>query len=366
MVQVMELGEMPAEQRGRLQIIRESGDALLQVLNDVLDFSKIEARKLEIRPVEFDMDELIAGVVSAYAANAAAKSLAFASAVEPGAAGTWLGDAVRVRQILMNLVSNAIKFTEHGSISLEAAASESGVSFVVVDTGMGIAESELPKLFSKFSQVDDSATRNFGGTGLGLAICRELAELMGGEIGVQSAPGTGSCFRVRLPLRKQGEARRSTPVRPTPAAASLDRPEDRPVRILAAEDNPTNQRVLAALLKSLDVELTLVVNGRQAVEAWRSSPFDLILMDIQMPEMGGVAASRLIRADEAARGARPIPIIAVSANAMSHQVEEYLEAGMTAHVAKPIDFRALCAAINDALAPPRDLPAFEDGETSAA
>ena len=297
---------------------------------------------------------------------AAGKGLILASAMEPSAAGTWFGDPIRVRQILMNLVSNAIKFTERGSITLEAAGSESGLSFVVVDTGIGIAESEVSKLFNKFSQVDDSATRRFGGTGLGLAICRELAELMGGEIGVQSLPGAGSRFRVTLPLRKVGEPRRSAPARAAAPAARLDQPEDRPLRVLAAEDNPTNQRVLAALLKSLDVELTLVANGREAVEAWRSTPFDLILMDIQMPEMGGVAASKLIRADEAARRARPIPIIAVSANAMSHQVEEYLEAGMYAHVAKPIDFRALCGVINDVLAAQAEIAPIQDEQTSAA
>jgi len=366
MVQVMELGELPDEQRERLETIRESGDTLLQVLNDVLDFSKIEARKLEINPVEFDVEDLVAGVISTYAESAAKKGLALTSAMAPSAAGVWFGDAVRVRQILMNLVSNAIKFTDRGSITLEVAGSESGLSFVVVDTGIGIAEAEAPKLFNKFSQVDDSATRRFGGTGLGLAICRELAELMGGEIGVQSLPGAGSRFRVSLPLRKRSEARRAAPARPAPAAARLDRPADRPVRILAAEDNPTNQRVLAALLDSLGVDLTIVVNGRQAVEAWRSDAFDLILMDIQMPEMGGVAASQLIRAAEAELGLEPIPIIAVSANAMSHQVEEYLKAGMTAHVAKPIDFRALCSVINDVLAAPEGVAAHPEGRISAA
>ena len=215
--------------------------------------------------------------------------------------------------------------------------------------GVGVAESELPKLFNKFSQVDESNTRRFGGTGLGLAICRELVELMGGEISVTSAYGSGSRFEMILPLsRAAGSAQGPERDEAEPLSAFLG-PDGRPPRVLAAEDNPTNQRVLSALLGALGVELTIVGNGKLAVEAWRDGAFDLILMDIQMPEMSGVAASKLIRAEEAKRGAPPIPIIALSANAMSHQVEEYLQAGMMAHVAKPIDLAVLYETMQTAL-----------------
>ena len=345
MVQVMELDGLPAAQRERLDIIHESGNALLQVLNDVLDFSKIEAGQLELSAADFDLEELVHGVASIFGQNAERKGLAFTCTAQESARGAWFGDALRVRQILLNLINNAIKFTDHGGVALEVSGGElEGLVFVVADSGIGIAESEIPRLFNKFSQLDDSNTRRYGGTGLGLAICRELAQMMGGEITVESAAGKGSRFRVSLPLPRRSVASGKPASPPAPAKAAVGLAGGR-ARILAAEDNPTNQRVLAALLKTLDVELTIVDDGRQAVEAWRDGAFDLILMDIQMPEMGGVAATLLIRAAEAKTGRAPIPIIALSANAMSHQVDEYLAAGMNAHVAKPIDFAALCAAM---------------------
>ena len=350
MVQVMEMDKTTPLQAERLKTIRESGGALLQILNDVLDFSKIEAGQLELAPVEFDIQELASQACATLADLAEKKGIGLDSRVADDAAGLWLGDQLRVRQIIINLLSNALKFTEHGAVSLTAERSDEGLVLTVQDSGIGVRPEDLPRLFAKFSQVDESNTRRFGGTGLGLAISSELAQLMKGTISVESQVGVGSSFRVTLPLqhlRAAGGSRRAGPGKSRPRPAARD---GRPVRVLAAEDNLTNQKVLAALLAPLDLELTIVDNGRLAVEACQEGGFDMVLMDVQMPEMGGVEATVLIRAAEAARGLAPVPIIAVSANALRHQVEEYLAAGMNCHVAKPLDAAVLYGAINNALA----------------
>ncbi|HEX3916987.1 MAG TPA: ATP-binding protein [Caulobacteraceae bacterium] len=355
MVQVMEHEAATPLQLERLKTIRDSGQALLQVLGDVLDLSKIEAGELELRPEAFDVTDLAERTCALFSAAAEAKGLGAACTVAAAAAGVWMGDDQRLRQVLSNLISNALKFTDRGEIALAVDRRGEGLSFAVRDTGIGIAAEALPKLFNKFSQVDESNTRRFGGTGLGLAISRELAQLMGGDIEVESTLGEGSSFRVILPLRRVGDA----PPKPAQAAVESAAPpvHDRPLRILAAEDNLTNQKVLSALLGPMGVELTLVNDGRSAVDQWRAAPCDLVLMDIQMPGMSGVAACQLIRAAEAEQGLAPTPIIALSANAMSHQVDSYLAAGMTAHVAKPIDARALYRAIEDAVAGAEAAPA---------
>jgi signal transduction histidine kinase/ActR/RegA family two-component response regulator len=346
MVHIMEMEPATDIQRDRLRTIRESGQALLQVLNDILDFSKIEAGKLDIRPADFDLENLVRGVTSTFAESAAAKALSWTSDLPDDLKGVWFGDAMRLRQILMNLLSNALKFTEQGGVALRVARAPAGLSFEVSDTGIGVSAEQLPKLFGKFSQVDASNTRRAGGTGLGLVICRELAQIMGGSVTVQSAPGAGSTFTLTLPLTEVYHALAHTDDAPAEQAAlpALDGA----IRVLAAEDNPVNRKVLAALLAAVGVDLTLVENGRLAVDAWRTGGFDLILMDIQMPEMGGVEATERIRAAEAELGLAPIPIIALSANAMSHQVEEYLAAGMNAHVAKPIEPAELFRVIGEA------------------
>ena len=350
MVQVMELDALSTAQKERLNIIRDSGESLLQILNDVLDLSKIEAGKFTLRPTEFDVEDLARRVMAVFADAADAKNLAMTCTVSPVARGVWMGDAARIRQILTNLVSNAVKFTECGDVSLEVDRSDVGLIFGVRDSGAGIPPEQLPRLFNKFSQLDESDTRRFGGTGLGLAICRELAELMDGEVSVESTPGSGSVFRVMLPLP-------FVRVQASPAdadASAITEPRqqlaERPIRILAAEDNATNRKVLSALLEPLGADVTMVENGAECVASWRSSPCDLVLMDIQMPEMGGVAASNCIRGIEVDEGLPQTPIIALSANAMSHQIEEYLAAGMNAHVAKPIEIRELYAVIRAVLA----------------
>ena len=348
MAQAMEIDELSLAQADRLRVIRDSGEALLQVLNHVLDISKIEAGKLDLCPVQFDLLSLVSGACATFAEAAAAKGIGFDFAIADDALGVWCGDEVRIRQILLNLMSNAVKFTDKGQVRVQVERTDEGLCFSVSDSGVGIDQADLPKLFHKFSQVDDSNTRRYGGTGLGLAICRELSALMGGDIEVRSTLGSGSVFRFGLPLTFVGlELVASTG---DPASMIRQAPlADQPVRILAAEDNPANQKVLAALLEPMGVELTIVGNGLEVVEAWKASACDVVLMDIQMPEMGGVAASGRIRAAELEQGRRPVPIIALSANAMRHQIEEYLAAGMTAHVAKPIRMAELYAAVQAAL-----------------
>ena len=350
MVQAMELEEATPGQRQRLRIIRESGETLLQVLNDVLDFSKIEAGRLELNPEPFELGEVVRRTCAVFADTAAAKGLDLTCRVEPAAEGVWFGDPARVRQMLMNLLSNALKFTSHGQVSVEVARLAAGFWIVVRDTGPGIDPAHLSRLFSKFSQADGSVTRQFGGTGLGLAICRELSAMMGGQIDVESTPGEGSVFTLCLPLERLGNSAIMTTVDDTASPGPSPEVADARVRILAAEDNPINQRVLAALLEPLGVEITLVSSGREAIEAWRGGVWDLILMDIQMPGMSGVEATLEIRACEAAEGRARIPIVAVSANAMQHQMDEYRAVGMELHVAKPIQAASLHAAVRAALA----------------
>jgi signal transduction histidine kinase/ActR/RegA family two-component response regulator len=349
MAQIIALGELPDVQRERIEVIRRSGEDLLAVLNDILDLSKIEAGKMEIEAGEVDAESLGRNVHATFNAVAAAKpGLRFALEMGPDAAGPRRGDAARISQILNNLVSNALKFTAEGQVlvTIDGVGPEGrdGLRLVVTDTGIGIATEKLSALFEKFSQADGSNTRRYGGTGLGLAISRELARLMRGTIEVSSVEGQGSTFTVNLPLPRitpSAEAGQG-------AAAPAEQP-DRALRVLAAEDIPTNQLVLRTIMQTFGVELEMVDNGREAVEAWKLGHFDLILMDIQMPEMDGLTATRMIRSAEAASGRPRTPIIAVSANAMSHQVSEYLAAGMDGHVAKPIELVKLHAAIEAAL-----------------
>ena len=348
MAQVMAVGELSDQQRERLDVIRGSGEALLTILNDILDVSKIEAGKLELEVVEFDFNALVRATVGGFSALAQSKGLQFALEIEPDAEGPRLGDPARLRQILSNLISNAVKFTREGAVSVRVeglgAGGEDGLRLAVSDTGIGIPADKLPLLFQKFTQLDASTTRRFGGTGLGLSICHELTAKMGGVIWADSDT-TGATFYVELPLPKAA-------VVTDEQACEEGLPEDqgRVLRILAAEDNPTNQLVLSTILEIFGAELTIVENGRLAVEAWASGDYDVILMDIQMPEMDGITAAQEIRKAEAAGKRLRTPIVALSANAMDHQVREYMAAGMDGHVSKPIELNKLHAALENALA----------------
>jgi signal transduction histidine kinase len=346
MAQAMGTATLEPAQRERLEVIQKSGAALLTILNDILDLAKIEAGKLEIEAAAFDMEALAVEACEVFAPVAAEKGLGFDLRVEPAALGAWEGDAVRVRQLLQNLVSNALKFTQKGGVEVVVAAGEPeapGLALIVSDTGIGISPQALPKLFDKFVQADSSTTRRFGGTGLGLAICHRIVELMGGEIAVESREGEGTTVRIALPLPRA--AALPSPVAP---AAPVDLSA---LRVLAAEDNPTNRLVLKTLLDSVGVEAVIVVDGEQAVQAWAEGGWDIVLMDVQMPVLDGVAATRQIRALEARRGLEPTRIVALTANAMRHQVDEYLGAGFDGHVAKPLMIAELLAALSKAAVP---------------
>ena len=346
MADVMARDNLDAKQRQRLGVIRESGELLLSVINDVLDLSKIEAGRLELSEQDFSLEEMAEGAVSAFSVIAAGKKLRFNLVVDPDAAGWWRGDCDRIRQVLNNLLSNAVKFTVEGAVAARfSALPTGGLRLTVSDTGIGIAQDKLPTLFEKFIQADNSTTRRFGGTGLGLAICRELVQLMGGSVTARSVEGEGSTFVVDMPLAR-AEAPKAAEEAEAPAASG----EHRRMRILAAEDNATNQKVLQAVMEPLGVHLHIVPDGREAVAAWREGGFDLILMDIQMPVMDGVEAARAIRAAEREEHLPRIPILALTANALVHQVEAYLAAGMDGHVSKPIELRRLYDAIETALA----------------
>jgi signal transduction histidine kinase/ActR/RegA family two-component response regulator len=346
MAQAMAAETLSPVQRERLDIIDQSGKALLAILNDILDLSKIEAGKLELEEIEFDLGDVARGAHSAFTALANKKGLSFALDIDR-ARGVYRGDPTRLRQILYNLISNALKFTEHGEIRVTAVRNDDSLRVTVADTGVGIPAESLNKLFAKFAQVDASTTRRFGGTGLGLAICQQLSALMGGVIAVESAFGVGSVFTVTLPMPRVGEERPATPL-PSP---DVQHTESSPgLRVLAAEDNSVNQLVLKTLLHQIGVEPVVVADGAAALEAWEAGHWDAILMDVQMPVMDGPTATRRIRERERQTGRPRTPIIALTANAMSHHVADYLAAGMDAHVAKPIEagrlFQALQAAID--------------------
>jgi signal transduction histidine kinase len=344
MTQAMAMDRLSRAQRERLQVVRESGEALLTILNDVLDLSKIEAGKLELESIDFDLGEVVRGAAQAFTAVAGKKGLAL-NINMGGAEGVYRGDPTRVRQILYNLISNALKFTDDGEIVIRAEAEDGRLRLIVSDTGEGIRADKLASLFAKFIQADASTTRRFGGTGLGLAICQQLAELMGGTIAVESRLGAGSTFTVTLGAPRVGEARDAMPpVTPAPV-------QTRNLRVLAAEDNAVNQLVLKTLLHHAGVEPVVVENGALALKAWEAEPWDLILMDVSMPVMDGPTATRCIRVREAAAGRARTPIIALTANAMAHQVADYLAAGMDGHVAKPIEAAKLFEALQMALAP---------------
>ena len=348
MAQALERDTLTPVQKERVMAIQASGKALLAVLNDVIDLSRIEARKLDIGQSEFDLAELVQSVVETYRDSACAKHITLNSRIDPEVLGAYVGDPMRIRQILLNLASNALKFTDQGEIDIEVRFADGCLAFSVTDQGVGIAPEDLGRLFEKFSQVDGSAARRHAGAGLGLAICRELAELMGGGIGVESTPDVGSTFTVRLPLERS-KAASAAPSDERQVAESKRPGVERPLRVLAAEDNATNRQVLRLMLEPLGADVTMVEDGLQAVEAFCAGCFDVVLMDVQMPVMNGIQATRRFREIERGRGGAATPILAVTANVMVHQLEEYQAAGMDGHVGKPIEVERLYAALSDVL-----------------
>jgi CheY-like chemotaxis protein len=348
MAQAMRADELTPVQQERIAIVQQSGETLLAILNDILDLSKIEAGRLTLESVPFDLEEIVRGSHAMFAAIAEERGLVFRLDLEAGAGGLYQGDPTRVRQILHNLASNALKFTAAGEVCVSLSALEPGVRIAVSDTGVGIAPEVLETLFDKFVQADVSTTRRYGGTGLGLSICRELAQMMGGSVRAESRLGCGSTFIVELPLVRLGEVERALATE----AMEEKNADLTGLRILAAEDNLTNQLVLKTLLAQVGIEPLMVENGQLAFDAWAAAPFDLILMDMQMPVMDGLTATGLIRAAEARTGRARTRIVALSADALAHQVAAYALADMDGCLAKPIEVHRLFETLQAAMQPP--------------
>ncbi|HLN24297.1 MAG TPA: ATP-binding protein, partial [Patescibacteria group bacterium] len=327
------------EQADFVQTIRASADALLAIVDDILDLSKLDAGRVEVEVAPFALRRVLGDIALILRPRAGERQIGFSLDVAEDVPETILGDASRLRQVLLNLGSNAVKFTEAGEVTLRlSVAAEGELLFAVSDTGIGIDDRAKSRLFEDFCQADNSIARRYGGTGLGLAISRRLVELMGGHISVESHLGHGSTFLVRLPLPAT-TPRASVVASPAPPLPSLD--------LLLAEDNPVNAKLLDAILKRAGHRVTMVGNGRDAVEAATAHRFDVILMDMQMPIMDGLAATQAIRALPAPNGVTPI--LGVTANAFIEDQQHCLEAGMTGYVSKPVTPSALFAAIGGAL-----------------
>ena len=346
MGQVLLREALPEQQHGRVKIILQSGEMLLSLLNDLLDISKIEAGKLAIEDGYVDLAEIARSTLANLTVLAAEKDVVVVLEIEPEAEGIFKGDPTRVRQIVNNLVSNALKFTAEGRVVLRVSNPDGDLRFAIQDTGIGIPAEKLDALFERFTQADPSTTRKFGGCGLGLAICRDLVRLMGGEVTVESKEGVGSTFTARLPLaRLVGQPVSSE----APTASEAEFEDPGALRILVAEDNAVNRIVLTTILNQVGVNPVVVNDGQEAVDAWRREDWDLILMDIQMPVMDGLSATRIIRQEEAERGSARTAILALTANVMADQQRSYIEAGMNGLVAKPIEAAKLLIAIEAAL-----------------
>ena len=319
----------PERRRELAALVTSSGRLLEQVLGDILDVSKIEAGQFRLNPAPFDLAQLVGGVAELHRATAEAKSLHFRWSIEPGVAGSYLGDSGRISQILNNLLANAVKFTVMGEVILSVERADDSLTFTVTDTGVGFDDTVRERLFKRFVQADQSITRQFGGTGLGLSICAALTDMMGGRIDARAVLGRGAIFQVDLPLERVQAVE----------DAALDDEEEislEGLRVLVAEDHPTNQKVVEIILQPFDVALTMVEDGQAALDAFTPGAFDAILMDMQMPVMDGLTATRLIREREAAAGAPPVLLIMLTANAMEEHVTAAKAVGADLHLSKPV------------------------------
>ncbi|HEX2440740.1 MAG TPA: ATP-binding protein [Methylomirabilota bacterium] len=348
------------DQRESVDIIQSSGEALLQVINDVLDLSRIEAGHVEVETIEFDLRQVVNDSLRGFTAQAQRRQVTIGASIAAGVPERVMGDPTRLRQVLVNLVGNAVKFTERGSVTveMECSAGSNGAASLEIqacvrDTGIGIPSDKLSMIFESFTQVDSSMTRRYGGTGLGLAITSRLVALMGGRVWVESELGRGSAFHFTLRVGQAAAA----PKAPAPAARAVS--PGRNLRVLVAEDNLVNQQVARRLLEKLGHRVAVVSSGKAALEALHAEAFDLVFMDVEMPGMDGLEATRELRTIEAEVLAgrqtpeagssyaigRRIPIIALTAHAMTMHQEQCLAAGMDDYVSKPVNPTTLAAAI---------------------
>ena len=347
--------DLRREQRDYLETVKRCADALMYIINDILDFSKIEAGKLTLESIDFGLRTLLSDIMKPFALRADQQGLALVVRVEPNVPDRLRGDPIRLRQVLVNLVGNALKFTDAGQVTVNVSHADTPptdaptgdvlLEFEVVDTGIGIPDSKQRLIFDAFSQADGTMTRRYGGTGLGLTISAKLADLMGGTIALESQVGRGSRFFVRLPFaRAQIASDLHVPLTPVRIAVA-----ERSLRVLVAEDNDVNQKVAGRLLESAGHQVLLVESGLAAVEVFRREPVDLILMDLQMPGMDGLEATEAIRRLEAGTGRRT-PIVALTAHAMEDDQVRCTQASMDGYVAKPIHRDQLFREINRVLA----------------
>ena len=348
---------LPAPQREQLQTIRTSAESLLVIIDDILDFSKIEAGQMTMTPVPTPLAVLARTTVESFEQRARQKGLTLRCDVPADLPAAVMVDAGRLRQVLVNLLRNAVKFTTEGTVTLALGQEEPladgrvMLTFAVRDTGIGIAPDRLDAIFQPFTQADTSMTRRFGGTGLGLTISSRLVTLLGGSLSVHSTERVGSEFLVRLPatLASTDDLGTSCLQPPETPVDAEPAPAEETFRVLVAEDNPVNQRIAQQMLRKRKLSVTLADDGRQAVDAFQSGRFDLVLMDVQMPEMNGFEAVAAIRALEHAQGRPHTPIVAVTAHAMVGDRERCLEAGMDAYLAKPLRRQLLFELVDELL-----------------
>ncbi|WP_420471377.1 ATP-binding protein [Brevundimonas sp. FT23042] len=336
---------LDAQEQEMVELIRSSGATLERLLSDILDSAKIESGQVTLEPVAFNLEQAVSDVAALWRVKAEDKGVALHVAFDPALAGQVEGDAVRLRQVLNNLVSNALKFTAEGAVSIAVEAlGDHRVRFRVSDTGVGFDAEQKSRIFIRFQQADGSITRRFGGTGLGLAISTALVDLMGGVLDCESTPGEGAAFWFEIPL---------TPVEAVVAetGASADTVDiaAAPLRILLADDHPANRKVVEIMLTATAMEMVAVEDGQQALDAFREGGFDLVLMDMQMPVMDGLTATRAIRDLEIAEGRVRTPVIMLTANAMAEHVEAGRQAGADGHLTKPVTLASLFHAIGAAL-----------------
>lgn len=346
--------ELTEQQRKYLELAKSSSETLVSLVGDILDYSKIEARKVELERVQFDVADVVSESCSIIGVEARSKELALTYSIEPGVQTRAVGDPARLRQVLFNLLKNAIKFTEKGSVTLtvkadDCEAGQTKLHFTVADTGIGIPKDTIGGLFTKFTQADSSITRKYGGSGLGLAICKGIVELMGGSIWVESEVGKGSAFHFTATFGLAGSGECASP-------KAVESPAVQPgalagVKVLLVEDNHVNRMYALALLEKTGAEAKWAANGADAIAAMKEGGVDVVLMDIQMPDMDGMEATMMIRALEAERGKRT-PIIALTAHALKGDKERFLAAGMDGYLSKPFEAAALYDRIAAVAGPP--------------
>jgi len=341
--------DLDAQEHEMVELIRSSGATLERLLSDILDSAKIESGQVTLEPVAFDLEQVVGDVAALWRVKAEDKGVALNVDFDPALSGFVEGDAVRLRQVLNNLVSNALKFTAEGAVSISVRAVEDGRAvFRVSDTGVGFDAEQKGRIFTRFQQADGSITRRYGGTGLGLAISTALVDLMGGALDCESTPGEGAAFWFEIALPAVA------PVVAEPVAGNdLVDVAATPLRILLADDHPANRKVVEIMLAATAMEMVAVEDGQQALDAFKAGGFDLVLMDMQMPVMDGLTATRSIREFEADHGLSRTPVIMLTANAMAEHVEAGRNAGADGHLTKPVTLASLFEAISAALDPDR-------------